>query len=133
MVFFKIMHEKWQKSLNSSQIELKNSSVQLGDISKQPEEQWSQKRKTAAVRSLKSKGLPREIVTSGAEIVATNSATPKDIRAQDVGENELRARIRQLRHVEKRNPVEKQQKYASLLRMLQMEILLLYEETLRIS
>uniref|UniRef100_A0A8R1XTV7 Tyrosine-protein kinase n=1 Tax=Onchocerca volvulus TaxID=6282 RepID=A0A8R1XTV7_ONCVO len=78
----------------------------LSDVPKQQEEQWSQRKKTAAIRSLKSKNLPREV---GAETIVTNNATSKDGRTQDVGENELRARIRQLRHVEKRNSVEKQQ------------------------
>ncbi|CAG9533872.1 unnamed protein product [Cercopithifilaria johnstoni] len=81
----------------------------LGVVPKQSEEQWSQRKKTAAIRSLKSKDLPREIVAGSVETIATNSAKSKDVRAQDVGENELRARIRQLRHVEKRNPTEKQQ------------------------
>uniref|UniRef100_A0A915PPZ0 Tyrosine-protein kinase n=1 Tax=Setaria digitata TaxID=48799 RepID=A0A915PPZ0_9BILA len=75
----------------------------ISDITKQPEEQWSQRKKMAAVRSLKSKDLPHEIVSGSADTAL------KDSRAQDVGENELRARIRQLRHVEKRSPVEKQQ------------------------
>ncbi|VDO36818.1 unnamed protein product [Onchocerca flexuosa] len=78
----------------------------MSDVPKQQEQQWSQRKKTAAIRSLKSKNLPREI---GTEAVITNNATSKDGRTQDVGENELRARIRQLRHVEKRNSVEKQQ------------------------
>ncbi|KAL3989304.1 Protein tyrosine kinase family protein [Acanthocheilonema viteae] len=77
-----------------------------GVVPKQSEDQWSQRKKTAAVRSLKCKELPREVTD---ETATTNNATSKDGRAHDVGENELRARIRQLRHVEKRNPAEKQQ------------------------
>ncbi|EFO22616.2 TK/ABL protein kinase [Loa loa] len=80
----------------------------LNDVPKQSEEQWSQRRKTAAVRSLKSKDLPRQVIAGGTETMAVNSAVTKNDRAQSVGENELRARIRQLRHVEKRKPVEKQ-------------------------
>lgn len=56
--------------------------------------------------------MSRDVVADDAETVATNSVASKDCTAQDVGENELRARIRQLRHVEKRNQPEKQQKYA---------------------
>uniref|UniRef100_A0A158Q815 FABD domain-containing protein n=1 Tax=Elaeophora elaphi TaxID=1147741 RepID=A0A158Q815_9BILA len=81
----------------------------LSAVPKPPEEQWPQRKKTAAVRSLKSKDSPREVAASGGETVATNSTISKESRIRDVGENELRARIRQLRHVEKRNPAEKQQ------------------------
>ncbi|VDN92049.1 unnamed protein product [Brugia pahangi] len=80
----------------------------VGGVPKQPEEQWSQRKKTAAARSLKSKDLPREIVANDAETVATKRTTSKGSRTQDAGENELRARIRQLRHVEKQSPAEKQ-------------------------
>lgn len=101
---------------DSSQI--KNLSLQLGVASKQSKEQWSQRKKTAAVQSQKSKDLPCEVVAGGAEDVTINSAAAsRNGRAQDVGENELRARIRQLRHVEKQSPSKKQRKYAYLLRI----------------
>lgn len=80
----------------------------MGALPKQSLEQWSQRKKTAIVRTLKTRDSPREVITVCAQ--TTNSATSKNGRTQDVGENELRARIRQLRHVEKRNPAEKQQR-----------------------
>ncbi|MCP9256809.1 Tyrosine-protein kinase [Dirofilaria immitis] len=70
----------------------------LNSVPKQQEEQWSQRKKIAAIRSLRSKNLSCEIDAENAII--------KDSRVQDVGENELRARIRQLRRTsERREPV----------------------------
>lgn len=69
----------------------------------QVEERWSQRKKTGATsRSRKVKESSRE----GTENIATKSIQ----EGQEAVENELRARIRQLRHVEKRNSVEKEQK-----------------------
>ncbi|VDN04108.1 unnamed protein product [Thelazia callipaeda] len=69
------------------------------------EQQWVQRKKTTS-RSRKSKESSRDVI----EAANDRSIISKDDRDQDVGENELRARIRQLRHVEKRNSTEKQQK-----------------------